>query len=407
MTNSHIFSKTIPILGLAIACNAAPPDDAGPQDLPVLRPTQMQVLSLEYTSIENGSALSTSGRLAVGRSGPLAIVGGDSGLYEITSSGLKLIDAQPVSAITDFGTSGLVVANADGLFLFSGSLHRSPISDALGTAKITALATRDTQLWIGTDLGLYVYENEMLHSFDETMNVLSVQTFSGNSDVVIKTVAGFEVYRLIDNAWTRLSLDQEITISELAPSTNGRLLGLSAGSLLQRVELEEDKAVWRALSTTTVENDPGARGVDAIVSNPSTGAVWIIEAATLSRIDPNEGSVSNLARPNTISSVQSAAVSSDGSLWIYDGAKLHELGQSGELITYSTISAMSEASCNGCHKSTLGTAPMSLETYMDWTGIIDKIIQRLDEQTMPPSGTDLVGGTADTVRQWKALGMPQ
>jgi len=405
MRTVNTFYKTIPVLGLVMACGTEPVEPVA-QELPVLRPTQVQTLSLEHTMTPDTSTLNASGLLAIGRFGALTIVGGNSGLYEITSTGLKQVDTQAVTAIASYGSTGLVVANAEGLFVFSGTLQQSPVTEVLGGAKITALAVRDEQLWIGTDLGLYVYENQTLHSFDETMNVVSLQSFTSGKDMVVQTKQGFEIYRLVNDAWTRLTVAEDVNFTNVAPGTSSRIIGVSAGTLLQRVELENNKAAWRALATNTDENDPGARGVEGIVTDPTTGAVWVIEAATLTRIDPSEGSVSRMPRPTSLVSIQSTAVSSDGALWIYDGTQLHELGQTGGIVTYETIKALSAASCNDCHKS-LGTAPMALDNYEQWVIYVDKIIERLDNDSMPPPGTALVGGTADTVRQWKALGMPQ
>jgi len=392
-------------LVLAVLGCGSPETNQEPAEPTIIRPNRVQELGLEYSTTEAAMLGTESSQLPIGRAGPLSLTGGASGLYEISSGGLVQIDTTAVTAIAKYG-SGLVVGNANGLFVYNGTLTQSPITEALNGAKITALAVRMDQLWIGTEQGLYLYFDETLHSFDDTMNVFGLNTYDKADDVVVDTASGYQVYRKTDDAWTLLALDGEVEINMLVPSTNGRIIGLSNGVLLQRVALEDDKASWRAVATTDSATDPGARGIESIATDPSTGAVWIIEASHLARLDPNEGDVSRLTRPSTIGAVQSIGVSADGTLWIYDGNQVHELGQDGELVTYSTIQAMSAASCDSCHK-TLGTAPMALDSYDNWVSYVDKIIERMDSESMPPPGTALIGGSADTVRQWKALGMPQ
>jgi ligand-binding sensor domain-containing protein len=395
---------TIPVFSLVLACGTTDPNQP-PGELTVVRPNQVQSLSLEHTMTPGDTAFSSTGQLAIGRVGPLALAGSQGGLFEITSVGLQQIDARPVTAIVSY-QDGLVVGNNEGLFVYKGSLALSPITSVLSTPSITALTTRGDQLWIGTALGLFVYDNQMLHSFDDTMSVLGLHSFKNSDDVVVQTDQGFEVYRLLGDTWSRLTLSDEVTITSLTPGTSKRIIGLSNGVLLQRIELENDQAVWRAVATSEIPDSPGATGVEAVATDPTTGAVWIVESANFIRMDPGEGSISTFARPNAITQVQSTGVSHDGSLWVYDGTQLHELGQDGELITYETVKAMSESSCTSCHKS-LGTAPMTLESYSDWVTNVDKVIERMGSGSMPPPGNSLVGGTTDTVRQWKALGMPE
>jgi len=397
-TSPVVFLPTL----LLIACTAEPTDPgaaAPPTESNVVRPTQVGAVTLGLAEHALPTELANA-PVSIGEHGAFTIVGGAGGLFALTSNGFEAADTAAVEAIVAFDGK-LIVANANGLHLYGGTLEASPLNDPLSAVTVTDLATRGAQLWIGTTGGLYVFESGRLTLFTDTMSVAEVSTFTDAADVVVKTTAGaYQVLRLSGTDWQLQSLPE---VDAAVPAANGRTIALDAGKLVERVA-DAGKFAWHPVAIDVAEDATGAEGIDALAVDPITGAVWAL-GASLVRIEASVGRLSTMARPSGLGSVLTAVVSSGGSLWTSDGVTLRRMGTAGEPVGFAThIAPFSEASCNGCH-TMLGTAPMPLETYEEWVQFIDKSIVRLEDQTMPPAGTALMGGTADLARRWRDDGL--
>ena len=101
----------------------------------------------------------------------------------------------------------------------------------------------------------------------------------------------------------------------------------------------------------------------------------------------------------------SVSVDMNGSLWINNGSSVTRIGTQDAPTSYAKdIASFARASCIACHFAPLGTAPMSLESRELWVENIDKIILRLEAETMPPEGNPLTGGSVELVRRWRDEG---
>lgn len=393
-------------LVFAVACGeeTTPTDPTTPAAPQIVRPTLVDTVSLGLIEEALPAALTNDTSISVAYNNQVTLVGGARGLFELTSTGFSEVDTDAVAAIVAYADS-LVVANASGLYIYDGDLAQSPITDSL-TGTINALAVRGTELWIGTTAGLYLFTNDELSSFDSTMAAKSLATFTGSSDIVVTTVAGqLEAYRHDGTNWIRRDLSTEGALDAVVPAAGGRMVGTSGGMLLTRVSIEAGKAGWQGQAIDSAPEAEAATGVQAIASDPTTGAVWAVDAAAMYRIESTGVSISKLQRPPSMGAVTAANVTSDGAIWLSDGTTLRRVGSAGEPVSYAkNIAPLSETNCNSCHFTPLGTGPMSLETLDQWLLFIDKSIVRVEDGTMPPSGP-LTGSDADLVRRWKADGL--
>ena len=389
------------------ACTAKASDSPAPPiaetDPPIERPEHVGAVSLGLSEHTLPAPLANDPTLSVAYAGAFTLVGGAGGLYELTGSGFMAIDAAAVSAMAPFDGT-LVIANSGGLHIFDGSLSASPLNDALGAVTINALATRGAQLWIGTTGGLYVFESGRLTLFTDTMSVNNVWTFTDGADVVVQTTDGrFQILRLNDTAWSVQDISDEGDLAWVLPAANGRTIGLIGDALVERVNIDAQVG-WLPLAVSAQADASGAEGIHLLAIDPTTGAVWAVGAA-LTRIEASPGRQSTLARPSGMGTVVAAVVTSDGALWTSDGSTLRRQGSAGEPVSFAgQVAGFSQTSCNGCHVP-LGVAPMPLETYEEWVLFVDKSITRLEDQTMPPAGSVLSGGSADLVRRWRDDGL--
>jgi hypothetical protein len=299
-----------------------------------------------------------------------------------------------------------LVANAQGLHVHGSTLARSPISDALEQRTVTALAVRDRALWIGTDQGLYAFEAGQLSRFDDAVNVSAISAFNGSSLVAVALTDGaHHIFRDESTQWTRQIADTNAMLDQVVAGASARAFGTADGALVQRVSIERDQLVWRPVATNPGDQSTGATDVEALATDPNSGAVWSVGAVNIDRLEITGDRVSKLGRPVGLGPVIATNVTHDGALWLTDGTTLRRIGSEGGPVTFSNaVSAFSKANCESCHVD-LGRAPMALVSYDEWVQWIDQSIERVENKSMPPGGTDVTMGTIDTLRQWRADGL--
>ena len=123
--------RTLLLLPLGItlaACGGETPTDTPPPtDLPVVRPSSVDTLSLGLKTHELPTGLNT---VHVATYEGTTLVGGESGLYELTAAAPALIDAGRVTSLVAVDGVGIVVGQAEGgVAVWNGSLAASPLTE--------------------------------------------------------------------------------------------------------------------------------------------------------------------------------------------------------------------------------------------------------------------------------------
>ena len=383
----------------------APPPPPPPTAPEIIRPELVEAISLELVEHTLPAALAQDASLTVTASSGVTLVGATSGLYTLDSTGFTQVHPSAVASMVAF--EGLrLVANAQGLYVHGSTLTRSPINDALEQRTVTALAVQGRTLWIGTNQGLYAFEAGQLSSFDDSVSVASISTFEGASLVSVTLTDGaHHIFRDESGQWTRQVADAEVMLDRVVAGAGARAIGSAGGDLVQRVSLADDQLVWRPVATDSGDMSSGATSVEALATDPTSGAVWSVGAVNIDRLEITGDRVSKIGRPVGLGPVIATSVTHDGALWLTDGATLRRIDSSGGPVTFSNaVSAFSKANCESCHVD-LGRAPMALVSYDDWVRWVDALITRVENNTMPPGGTGVTMGTVDTLRQWRADGL--
>lgn len=373
---------------------------------PVVRPASVDEVTLGLESRTLPAQLVNDATVDVGvLAGGVTVIGGAQGLFEIGSGGFTQIDTNAVHAVAEYAPAGLVIATSAGLQVFDGALQLSPIQEVLMSETVEALAERGAELWIGTSAGLWIYDGAELVRFDGMSAVNSIHTYSSASAVVVHEGSAHKALRFENGAWNTQTLGDELAIERGILGPNGRIFGLKAGALFERVKVGE-KVAWRAHSLSAATDSPGATGIQAWAIDPSTGALWIVGADSLYRIETSDGRVSKVSRPQNLGAVIAARVTLDGGLWLSDGTSLHRVGNAGEPANYaSNIVPFAEANCIRCHATVGGIARPPLDTFESWVANIGKIITVLDEGRMPADQQPLRNGTVELIKKWRDDGL--
>ncbi len=325
-------------------------------------------------------------------------VGGPEGLFVERSAGFELVDAEPVNAMILLEEVGVLVARADGLWVWDGaSLRITSLQSELGEGPVLALAEADGVLWLATDAELFVYEGGQLAAFEGIEAVVGIHAAADASQVVLTQDDGaLSLLRQDGDGWVWVSLEQE-PASAAVPAANGRLLGLDGDALIERVSLGDGQVAWRPVALTDSPDDPGAAGLEALASDPQSGAVWAVDSGHIAKL--SGASVERFEKPEALGTVSLAQVSQDGILWLWADGALWRVGDDGEVVGFAThIEPFAQANCGRCHAE--GGVAHHLETYEQWSDEAAAILVTLEEGSMPADGQPLELGTAQLVQRW-------
>lgn len=160
-----------------------------------------------------------------------------------------------------------------------------------------------------------------------------------------------------------------------------------------------DLVRYRPIALTPTA-EAGATSITGLVVDPSTGFVWAI-GPVLARLE--NGRTSLLVPPAELGVPTTITVTTDGALWLGDGARLVRIGNQGPPVTWAEIEPFHQANCQRCH-APLGTGH-PLETYEVWSSEIDAIVTAVEAGRMPQDGRALTGGTVELLRRWRADGL--
>ena len=377
---------TVWLLGLAVGgCIAAESDQASSYRFPAAA----ELLSIEATPLTTSTRIESVAAVE----GLGTFFGGPDGLFRQDGTSLTEIDRTPVAALAAWSTT-LLVARADGLWIYDGNLVASPLSDDLEGPPV-ALSAADLGLWIGHSGGL-----------DEVRSAQRTRWWS-NPTARIATHA--QTDRLVLDNRVLLSLTNE-TATSLDTTGSDPVVVAFDGQLYRRatdaitVRVEDTAGVsWRNVS---FGDDDAPQATAFMAADPNDGRLWFGTDAELVRID--DRGLAKATPPYSLGAVQFAAVDEAGVLWLSDGQQLVGLGEptGRPAVTWTAdIADFSAANCERCH-SAIGTA-RPLDTYEAWVAEVDAIIGVLLEGRMPLDGAPLVGGTVALVEQWKQDGLQE
>ena len=381
-----------PLLALC-ACGTAAPEAPQSPLYPTLYPSQSAPLSLQHQIFplpEGGQSAQVAWTELTG-----PVLGGPSGLWSISETPDQL-DPEPVTALAAIEGVGVLLARADGLYVYDGALSRSPLSDSI-EGPITTLTAAGETLWIGADK-LYRYERETLLSFE--MNAQRIFTYADADLAVVLAQDGrLDALRMQGEAQTYevQTLSEELPAAEVLPAQGGRLIAREGGALHERMSAGPELAAWRLLAL--LPEGQSAAAVQRIALAPS-GLLWALTEDNLYRLDGDQVGV--LPRPAELGEVAQISITLDEALWITDGLTLHRLGGEGAPVTYDKdIQPFGEDNCTRCH-TPLGVAH-PIDTYETWRAEIDQIIDAIEQARMPQDGAPLIGDAA-LIRRWKMEG---
>ncbi|MBK6686137.1 MAG: hypothetical protein IPG45_16810 [Deltaproteobacteria bacterium] len=396
--------RSSPLALLLVACGGteapAPlPPDPIYEARPLVRPTGSADITLEQQGVALPVELQGQRLHVAALSGVGTLVGGEGGLYQLTTEGLELVDATPVVGLAAF-EDRIVVAHATDLAVWHGTLEPSSINETLSGRTLSALYSDGADLWLGTDLGLDRIRAGRLERFMAMPSPRALGRFQGGQHLIV-TEAGGAISALRE---TTAGVEQQVLTSEssllaVAPGAGDRLYAVEGGALLERQAVPGDLVRYRPIALTPTA-EAGATSITGLVVDPSTGFVWAI-GPVLARLE--NGRTSLVVPPAELGVPTTITVTTDGALWLGDGARLVRIGNQGPPVTWAEIEPFHQANCQRCH-APLGTGH-PLETYEVWSTEIDAIVTAVEAGRMPQDGRALTGGTVELLRRWRADGL--
>jgi len=185
-------------------------------------------------------------RLAVAGDGTL-VGGGAHGLYRLGDAATQISNA-PVRALAAT-RDGVLVATDLTLHLWKGgdALSDSPLGRLLAGSPPLSLAMRGDEVWIGASDALHVVGATSTLRFADLPAVSRIATFAGSGDLVLAGPAALRVLRQTMTTFQTNQLDDEVPMLDAVPAPGGRVLGVAAGALVERVAVTGGGA-WRPVA---------------------------------------------------------------------------------------------------------------------------------------------------------------
>jgi hypothetical protein len=186
--------RSSPLALLLVACGGteapAPlPPDPIYEARPLVRPTGSADITLEQQGVALPVELQGQRLHVAALSGVGTLVGGEGGLYQLTTEGLELVDATPVVGLAAF-EDRIVVAHATDLAVWHGTLEPSSINETLSGRTLSALYSDGADLWLGTDLGLDRIRAGRLERFMAMPSPRALGRFQGGQHLIVTEAGG-------------------------------------------------------------------------------------------------------------------------------------------------------------------------------------------------------------------------
>lgn len=170
---------------------------------------------------------------------------------------------------------------------------------------------------------------------------------------------------------------------------------------MQRMPGDAENTVsWHPVALTTDAEDFGEQGVMQMLTDPQTGATWLRTQTNISRLQ--QGRVYTQALPSPTATL--IGIADDASLWLTDDTAIYKLEGTANPVTFTgDIQAFTDTNCADCHSP--GGSAHEIHSYEQWSAEIEKIIEVIEDGTMPAGGRELQGGTVQLLYKWLEDGL--
>jgi hypothetical protein len=346
-------------------------------------------------------------------SGSLVAVGTTTAVYGIASSGpelLEIVGDEPnlpletglVRAMARH-SEGLLIAAENGLFFTSGAvLQLSSGNDALHPLGIEAMSSR-----VADDDGDGTSETHLAILAGGKAHELTSSSAGGavsGAELVAWTVegeAGAPTAMLTQK--DRVYLAFGARVYEINKATReafplvfdiGRVRAIGCGSLA----CDEGSLIYFASDQGLIERAPdgaytrfslAAEGeapaaVETFALDAGKQRLYALAGSSVLRVRSGErpDAVATLAAPGLPRHV---AVDSFGDVWVGEGSSLRKLALGTPLSFATDVRPVMHEYCAGCHAGGTNGAPkLDFESYDAVKGLVDVMLKRVSEGTMPP-----------------------
>lgn len=348
--------------------------------------------------------------------GNIVMTGTTTGVYELGSSGPKLVPivgVEPdlpastgiVHAMAGYDDGVLVIADNDILFAKSGALTRSSGKTTLETLGISSILARfaDDDGDMTTETHLSIIGTDAAHEL--AAGSLVKWTIEGETGVPSAILAqkdtvylayGRHVYEVDKALGTALALPFDLgNIHEIACNS----LACDAGSLVYFASdaglVERSASGVYSLYTLAAMGD-SAVGVESFAIDGSKQRLYAIAGDHLLRIRASDipVAVATLSASSASNSItkegRKLVVDKIGDVWTGAGQTITQFGLGTPLSFLTDVQPIMHEYCAECHATALQGAPkIDFEDYSVAVGLVERIIARAAvERSMPPGTYD-------------------
>ena len=378
----------------------------------VLTPESFAPIGLEKTEWAMPKSATNETKLHfVLHAGLNTLFGGKTGLYLVEKSKITQIDKKSVVGLVAWKTSTVVVAQSKQLYLWDGkTLAPTNFAKNLDGSEITALAERSSEsFWIGTQQSLWLLEKEQLRPFSQIKGVKAMWSAPSKKLLVIVDTQG-EYHALEEQAgsWALRSFGKEnVTLTALTSFEDAKKLdfwGLGRDNqLLLRKSLSGNEAAWWPFRLKPDKDDKETLKITQLLFQRKPEHTWALTTGDLYRL--SEGVARTLPRPTKLQAIKAANSTSDGALWLSDGAILVRFGKALPATEYkSDVAPIMTANCIRCHKPGGKARFRPLQTYKQVRDIASEILKRIDITKNMPPGQTLPASQIALFKSWIAGG---
>jgi hypothetical protein len=364
----------------------------------VIRPASSEALSLTTSTYphdieETPRAVASSRSLGT-------MVASSSGLYQLGTSGAAAISDESIVGLSSYGEAFLY-ASQSSISIWDGDIIDSGLNEFFDGQTFTGLAVFEDNIWIATQEGVYLHQPGGLIQFPELANVYHFSSFSGAAQIVLSATDGSSyLLENQDGNYSGQSLAAE-PVSQALVGMQNSILAHHEGALMQRMPGDAENTVsWHPVALTTDAEDFGEQGVMQMLTDPQTGATWLRTQTNISRLQ--QGRVYTQALPSPTATL--IGIADDASLWLTDDTAIYKLEGTANPVTFTgDVQAFTDTNCADCHSQ--GGSAHEIHSYEQWAAEIEKIIEVIEDGTMPAGGRELQGGTVQLLYKWLEDGL--
>ncbi len=333
----------------------------------------------------------------------VALVGTEDGVYSVGAAGLVEVAVFAADASAPLSTgavhamaarqSGAFVAAEQGLFhTFEDRLLTSPLSDALATTRVHALAVdagaATETLWLATDQGLYMSSGDVL-SHIAFVSEPGAATAVGVAGAEVLVAFGPALYELDSVTLTYVAVPQQLgNITSICATGDGFSITSDAGLTVRT----SDGAYQRY--TLADDSTAAAEAAVAGVVLTAAGAITI-----------DNGVLTGLAPLESTTDTGAMTIDGYGTVWIGRGTDVVGL-LIGTPVSFATeVAPILELRCGICHSDGYSAPKHEFTDYETTRSLADSILARVTTAQMPPTPMPaLTTDELDVLVSWYSTG---